>query len=101
MKADTRFAPLPLLAFAGHVEADKHEAARIAGADMVAANSSNPWAVAYLLARGADPSFRNRHAMNALELVQESLESAFHDRRKYRQQIAECGLILEMLRIAG
>jgi CheY-like chemotaxis protein len=31
---------LPVLAFAGHVEQDKHQAAREAGADKVAANSS-------------------------------------------------------------
>jgi DNA-binding NarL/FixJ family response regulator len=31
---------LPVLAFAGHVEREKHDAARAAGADSVAANSS-------------------------------------------------------------
>lgn len=31
---------IPVLAFAGHVEKDKHAAAREAGADLVAANSS-------------------------------------------------------------
>jgi CheY-like chemotaxis protein len=40
MKGDDRTRVLPLLAFAGHVEAEKHEAARAAGADLVAANSS-------------------------------------------------------------
>jgi CheY-like chemotaxis protein len=40
LKADERTRLLPLLAFAGHVEAEKHEAARAAGADLVAANSS-------------------------------------------------------------
>lgn len=33
-------ANVPLLAFAGHVETEKHDAARAAGADLVAANSS-------------------------------------------------------------
>lgn len=40
LKADPATASVPLLAFAGHVETAKHEAARAAGADMVAANSS-------------------------------------------------------------
>lgn len=40
LKDDERTRALPLLAFAGHVEAEKHEAARAAGADLVAANSS-------------------------------------------------------------
>lgn len=40
LKADPATEPIPLLAFAGHVEKAKHEAARAAGADMVAANSS-------------------------------------------------------------
>lgn len=40
LKADPAARTIPLLAFAGHVEVDKHEAARAAGADMVAANSS-------------------------------------------------------------
>jgi CheY-like chemotaxis protein len=40
LKRDDRTRSIPLLAFAGHVEREKHEAAREAGADMVAANSS-------------------------------------------------------------
>lgn len=40
LKAQPRTAALPILAFAGHVESEKHEAARRAGADLVAANSS-------------------------------------------------------------
>lgn len=40
LKDDERTRALPLLAFAGHVEAEKHKAARAAGADLVAANSS-------------------------------------------------------------
>ena len=39
-KADEATRAIPLLAFAGHVETAKHDAARSAGADMVAANSS-------------------------------------------------------------
>ena len=39
-KADPATACVPLLAFAGHVETAKHDAAREAGADLVAANSS-------------------------------------------------------------
>ena len=40
LKADAATRDLPLLAFAGHVERDRHAAARAAGADMTAANSS-------------------------------------------------------------
>jgi CheY-like chemotaxis protein len=40
LKGDERTRALPLLAFAGHVETEKHDAARAAGADLVAANSS-------------------------------------------------------------
>jgi CheY-like chemotaxis protein len=40
LKSDPKTASIPLMAFAGHVERDKHEAARQAGADLVAANSS-------------------------------------------------------------
>jgi CheY-like chemotaxis protein len=40
LKGTAATAAVPLLAFAGHVETEKHEAARRAGADMVAANSS-------------------------------------------------------------
>jgi len=40
LKTDPATASIPLLAFAGHVESAKHEAARQAGADLVAANSS-------------------------------------------------------------
>lgn len=39
-KSDAGGQVVPLLAFAGHVETDKHAQARNAGADMVAANSS-------------------------------------------------------------
>jgi CheY-like chemotaxis protein len=42
---------IPLLAFAGHVEKDKHAAAREAGADLVAANSSVSLHLAALLTR--------------------------------------------------
>ena len=40
LKSDEATRDVPVLAFAGHVEAEKHAAARAAGADMVAANSS-------------------------------------------------------------
>lgn len=40
LKGDERTRAIPLLAFAGHVEREKHQAAREAGADLVAANSS-------------------------------------------------------------
>ena len=40
LKADPATSEVPVLAFAGHVETAKHDAARAAGADMVAANSS-------------------------------------------------------------
>ena len=40
LKASEQTRSIPLLAFAGHVEREKHQAAREAGADMVAANSS-------------------------------------------------------------
>lgn len=40
LKADPATGALPILAFAGHVEASKHDSARRAGADMSVANSS-------------------------------------------------------------
>jgi len=40
LKADPVTSTIPILAFAGHVEKEKHAAARAAGADLVAANSS-------------------------------------------------------------
>ena len=40
LKADERTRQIPLLAFAGHLESEKHTAARQAGADRTAANSS-------------------------------------------------------------
>jgi CheY-like chemotaxis protein len=51
LKASDTTRAIPLLAFAGHVEKDKHEAARAAGADMVAANSSVSMHLAALLSR--------------------------------------------------
>lgn len=51
LKADEETRGIPLLAFAGHVEKDKHEAARVAGADLVAANSSVSLHLAALLSR--------------------------------------------------
>lgn len=51
LKADTRTARIPLLAFAGHVEKEKHDAARAAGADLVAANSSVILHLAQILPR--------------------------------------------------
>ena len=50
-KADDRAGTIPLLAFAGHVEKDKHTAARAAGADLVAANSSVALHLGALLTR--------------------------------------------------
>jgi len=40
LKSDPATRNVPLLAFAGHVETAKHQAAREAGADLTAANSS-------------------------------------------------------------
>lgn len=40
LKSDPATAAFPLVAFAGHVETAKHDAARAAGADAVLANSS-------------------------------------------------------------
>ncbi|HVK06531.1 MAG TPA: hypothetical protein VM490_23880 [Armatimonadaceae bacterium] len=51
LKADPGTKDIPVLAFAGHVEADKHAAARAAGADMVVANSSVSLHLAALLPR--------------------------------------------------
>ncbi len=51
LKAAEATRSIPLLAFAGHVEKDKHAAAREAGADIVAANSSVSLHLAALLAR--------------------------------------------------
>lgn len=51
LKAADATRAIPLLAFAGHVEKDKHAAAREAGADLVAANSSVSLHLAALLSR--------------------------------------------------
>jgi CheY-like chemotaxis protein len=51
LKADEGTRGIPLLAFAGHVEKEKHESARAAGADLVAANSSVSLHLAALLSR--------------------------------------------------
>lgn len=51
LKNDERTRTIPLLAFAGHVEREKHQAARTAGADMVAANSSVSLHLGALLSR--------------------------------------------------
>lgn len=51
LKADPATAGIPLLAFAGHVEKEKHAAARDAGANLVAANSSVSLHLARLLPR--------------------------------------------------
>lgn len=51
LKADAATRDLPILAFAGHVERDRHAAARAAGADMTAANSSISLHLPKLLAR--------------------------------------------------
>lgn len=62
LKSDPVSRTLPLLAFAGHVEKEKHEAARGAGADMVAANSSVSLHLAALL-----PRLINGERTNSLE----------------------------------
>nr|CAA9273103.1 hypothetical protein AVDCRST_MAG63-3063 [uncultured Armatimonadetes bacterium] len=51
LKADAATRAIPVLAFAGHVETAKHDAARAAGADMTAANSSVSLHLPKLLAR--------------------------------------------------
>ncbi len=51
LKSDGAARNIPLLAFAGHVEKEKHAAARAAGADLVAANSSVSLHLASLLSR--------------------------------------------------
>ena len=51
LKSDPVTSGVPVLAFAGHVETAKHDAARVAGADMVAANSSVSLHLPKLLAR--------------------------------------------------
>ena len=56
LKADPNTRAVPLLAFAGHVETEKHEAARRAGADRTAANSSVSLHLAALLSRLLKPT---------------------------------------------
>ena len=53
LKADAQTAILPIIAFAGHVETEKHQAAREAGADFVVANSSVALHLPQLLKRFA------------------------------------------------
>lgn len=51
LKADTKTQNLPVWAFAGHVETEKHANARDAGADLSLANSSVALHLPQLLAR--------------------------------------------------
>jgi CheY-like chemotaxis protein len=51
LKAMEETRQIPVLGFAGHVEREKHEAARAAGADLVAANSSVALHLPALLSR--------------------------------------------------
>ena len=55
LKADSNTQSLFVLAFAGHVETEKHTAAREAGADLVVANSSVALHLPQILARLAVP----------------------------------------------
>ncbi len=61
LKADAQTAHLPIIAFAGHVETEKHQAAREAGADFVVANSSVALHLPQLLKRFA-PSAHDEEA---------------------------------------
>jgi CheY-like chemotaxis protein len=69
LKRDERSRSIPLLAFAGHVEREKHQAAREAGADMVAANSSVSMHLGALLNRllTATPENETDHALEITE----------------------------------
>jgi CheY-like chemotaxis protein len=60
---------VPILAFAGHIETAKHEAARAAGADLVAANSSVSLHLPALLKRllNLDPSAEGERALVELD----------------------------------
>jgi CheY-like chemotaxis protein len=51
LKAREETRRLPILAFAGHMEQEKHESARAAGANLVAANSSVALHLPVLLSR--------------------------------------------------
>ncbi|GAB4454606.1 MAG: hypothetical protein OHK0029_09400 [Armatimonadaceae bacterium] len=51
IKGNARTQAIPVMAFAGHVEREKHALARDAGADLVAANSSVALHLPALLAR--------------------------------------------------
>jgi CheY-like chemotaxis protein len=51
LKASQPTLPLRVVAFAGHVETEKHAAARAAGADLVVANSSVSFHLPSLLAK--------------------------------------------------
>ncbi len=72
LKADPATASVPLLAFAGHVETAKHEAARAAGADMVAANSS----VSLHLGKLLDRLWAGEHSAAANDAVVEITDAA-------------------------
>ena len=56
VKADAQTQHLFVLAFAGHVETEKHQAAREAGADLVVANSSVALHLPQLLAKMKKPT---------------------------------------------
>jgi CheY-like chemotaxis protein len=55
LKADSQTRTIPLLAFAGHTEIERHQAARRAGADRTAANSSVALHLPQLLQRLLHP----------------------------------------------
>lgn len=67
---------------------------------MTAANYSNPWAVTLLLGKGAKTHFKDRQGHTAMDLIRMTHTSALQNRRKYKQQIRECELIIELLRVA-
>lgn len=67
---------------------------------MTAATYSNAWAVAFLLGRRADLHLKNRRGLTASDLIGITYRSALRNRKKYRQQIRECELIIGMFEAA-
>jgi CheY-like chemotaxis protein len=71
-KTEAKTAHIPLLAFAGHVEREKHQTAREAGADMIAANSSVAMHLAPLLQRLLSGKIESENGEDVVEIENEA-----------------------------
>ena len=64
---------------------------------ITASNYSNLYAVSVLVALGANAAFKDRGGMNARAHAERALSAGRANYRKYKRQIADCEIILELL----